>query len=536
MPPTFSDLQAPVAPVDLARARRALVTPARRHTYGQILKSSALMGGSTVANIAVSVVRAKAMALLLGPAGVGLVGLYGSILNLTHSVAGMGINQSGVRQIAAAAGSENTQRIARTAGVLRRTSMFLGVLGAVLLVVFCRQVSLWTFGSREFAAPVALLSLAVFFSSVSDGQAALIQGMRRISDLARIGVLAVLFGTGITLGLIYVFREKGVVPSLVSAAAITLIISWWYRRKIHIPAVSLTVPEIREEASALLRLGSVFMASAVLATGAAYAIRILVRNNIGLAAAGLYQSAWSIGGLYVGFILQAMGSDFYPRLTAVANDDPECNRLVNEQAHIGLLLAGPGVIATLTCAPWVIAVFYAATFVAAVEPLRWICLGMALRVIAWPMGYIILAKGARIIFFWTEVAATIVHVGLAFVLVGRFGLAGATMAFFGLYIWHGILIYVIVRRLTGFRWSAANRRTGLLFLPLTGAVFCGFLVLPVWVATTVGVLAVLLSGIYSLRVLCRLVSLDRVPRVLRDALEWCRISSPWSAAPLERGA
>src|SRR5438309_1349887 len=165
MPPTFSDLQAPVAPVDLARARRALVTPARRHTYGQILRSSALMGGSTVANIAVSVIRAKAMALLLGPAGVGLVGLYGSILNLTHSVAGMGINQSGVRQIAEAAGSGDTQRVARTAAVLRRASMFLGVLGAVLLVVFCRQISMWTFGSSEFAAPVVLLSLAVFFSS-----------------------------------------------------------------------------------------------------------------------------------------------------------------------------------------------------------------------------------------------------------------------------------------------------------------------------------------------------------------------------------
>jgi antigen flippase len=523
MPPTFSDLQAPVA-------------PAGRHTYGQILKSSALMGGSTVANIAVSVVRAKAMALLLGPGGVGLAGLYGSTLDLTHSIAGMGINRSGVRQIAEAAGSGNTQRVARTAGVLRRTSMFLGVLGAVLLVVFSRQVSLWTFGSSEFAAPVALLSLAVFFSSISDGQAALIQGMRRITDLARIGVLAVLFGTGITLSLIYFFREKGVVPSLVSVAAITLIISWWYRRKIHIPAVSLTMPEIREEAGALLKLGSVFMASAVLATGAAYAVRILVRNHIGLEAAGLYQSAWSIGGLYVGFILQAMGSDFYPRLTAVANDDTECNRLVNEQAQIGLLLAGPGVIATLTFAPLVIALFYAATFVAAVEPLRWICLGMALRVIAWPMGYIVLAKGARSIFFWTEVAATIVHVGLAFVLVGRFGLAGATMAFFGLYIWHGILIYVIVRRLTGFRWSAANRRTGLLFLPLTGAVFCGFLVLPVWAATAVGFVAALVSGIYSLRVLCRLVSLDRVPRVVRDLLEWFRISSPGSIPQLERGA
>ena len=45
--------------------------------------------------------------------------------------------------------------------------------------------------------------------------------------------------------------------------------------------------------------------------------------------------------MYVGFILQAMGSDFYPRLTAVADDHAECNRLVNEQAQIGLLLAGP---------------------------------------------------------------------------------------------------------------------------------------------------------------------------------------------------
>src|SRR6185503_8845728 len=285
MAPTLSEAQAPVAPAEHARARRASVspavrrtseqvsTPAGRHTYGQILKSSALMGGSTVANIAVSVVRAKAMALLLGPSGVGLIGLYSSILNLTHSVAGMGINQSGVRQIAEAAGSGNTKRVARTAAVLRRASMFLGILGAVLLVVFCRQISLWTFGTGEFALPVALLSLAVFCSSISDGQAALIQGMRRITDLARIGVLSVVYGTAITLVLIYLFREKGVVPSLVSAAAITLIISWWYRRKIHIAAVALTVPEIREEASALLKLGSVFMASAVLTTGAAYVIR-----------------------------------------------------------------------------------------------------------------------------------------------------------------------------------------------------------------------------------------------------------------------
>ena len=102
----------------------------RQQSYGQILKSSAIVGGSSVVNIAVSIVRAKAMALLLGPAGVGLVGLYSSVNELTHSIAGMGINSSGVRQIAEAAGSGESARIARTAAVLRRTSMALGLLGA----------------------------------------------------------------------------------------------------------------------------------------------------------------------------------------------------------------------------------------------------------------------------------------------------------------------------------------------------------------------------------------------------------------------
>ena len=536
MPPTaFNVAVPPAASVQPSRAATRSATTGSP-SYGQILKSSALIGGSSVVNIAVSVVRAKAMALLLGPAGVGLVGLFSSILDLTHSIAGMGINRSGVRQIAEAVGSGETQRIARTAAVLRRTSLILGILGAILLAIFCRPVAIWTFGSDEFALPVALLSFALLFSSVSDGQAALIQGMRRIADLARIGVLAALFGSATTLALVYFFRERGVVPSLVMVSVITLIISWWYRRKIHIPAGSLTVPQIREEAGALLKLGTAFMASAVLTTGAAYAVRIIVRDHVGLGAAGLYQSAWALGGLYVGFILSAMGSDFYPRLTAVVNDKQECNRLVNEQAHISLLLAGPGVIGTLTFAPLVIAIFYNSTFGGAVEPLRWICLGMTLRVVAWPMGFIILAKGARSIFFWTEVAATVVHVGFAYILVQRFGLAGATMAFFALYVWHGLLIYVIVHRLTGFSWSRANLETGLILLPLIGVVFCSVLWLPLYLGTAIGILGVLVSGFYSLRVLCRLVPLDRVPRPAQRVLEWFRISPPSSLSEFERGA
>jgi enterobacterial common antigen flippase len=482
-----------------------------KHSHFHILKSTAMIGGSSVINIAFGIVRTKVMAVLLGPGGVGLMGLYSSIAEVTLSVAGMGIQSSGVRQIAEAVGSNDQDRVARTAAVLRRVSIVLGLIGALLILMLAGPISEFTFGSRQQAAGVSLLSLAVLFRLVSLGQGALIQGMRRISDLARMSVLAAAFGTIISIPMVYVFRERGIVPSLVSVAAVSILTSWWYSRKLRVPTPPITAVQVGRETAALLKLGVAFMASAFFTMGAAYVIRIIVLRKAGVEAAGLYQAAWALGGLYVGFVLQAMGADFYPRLTGSARDNGECNRLVNEQAQISLLLAGPGVIATLAVAPLVLAVFYSVEFQSAVGLLRWICLGMMLRVVAWPMGFIVLAKGKQQIFFWTEAAATIVHVGLAWLLVTRFGIAGAGAAFFGLYVWHGCLIYAVVRRLTGFRWSDTNRRLGLVFLPLTGAVFASFYLLPAALASGLGLVVACLTGIHSARTLVKLLPPASIP-------------------------
>jgi PST family polysaccharide transporter len=486
-----------------------------KSSYGQILRSSALVGGSSVINIAIGIVRTKVMAVLLGPAGMGLFGLYNLIADLTQSVAGMGVNSSGVRQIAEAAGSNDMERIARTAAILRRVSILLGVLGAVLLIMFSGPIATMTFGSAQNGAAVSLLSIAVFCRLVSAGQGALIQGMRRISDLAKMSILGALSGTLTSIPLVYLLREDGIVPSVILVGATTIATSWWYSRKIQIQAPSITASQIKEEASSLLKLGFPFMSSGLMTIGSAYLVRIIVVHKLGLEATGFYQSAWTLGGLYVGLILQAMGADFYPRLTASASDNTKCNRLVNEQTRIGLLLAGPGVIATLTCAPLVIAMFYSTKFVAAVEILRWICLGTALQVITWPMGFIIVAKAEQALFFWCEVAWAVAGVSLAFICVDRFGLNGAGIAFFGSYIFHWLLIYPVVHRLSGFRWSAENKKTVLFFLSLFAVAFGGFHFFPFILAQCVGITALILSVVYSLRVLLRLTSVEQLPHAIR---------------------
>lgn len=486
-------------------------------SYLQIVKSTTLIGGSSVINVMFSIIRNKAMAMLLGPEGIGVMALYNSIVDISQSVAGLGINASGVRQIASV-NSKETVRIGEVVTVLRGVSLLLGVIGAVLLLLFSEPVAQFTFGSSQHTLGVMVLSLAVFFQVAAGGRAALIQGMRNISSLAWMSVIGGLCSVVVGVPIVYVFGEPGIAISLVAAALASFVASWWFSRKIKVSRTPLSPLRAMQEANALFKLGVVFMASGFLTMGSAYAIRLIVSSEGGLHAAGLYQAAWSLGGLYAGFILQAMGTDFYPRLTAVSQDNAECNRLVNEQTEVSILLAGPGLIATLTLAPAVMALFYSSAFQGAVDILRWICLGMMLRIVAWPIGFIILAKGARAIFFWSEVAASVVHVGLAWLCVPAFGVAGAGFAFFGLYVWHSVLIYCVARRFTNFRWSSANSKLIIGYLPISGLVFGAFQFLPLWQATGLGLATAIMVSLYSLRMLAGLLPEHAFPRLIRPLL------------------
>jgi O-antigen/teichoic acid export membrane protein len=490
-----------------------------KQTYVEILKSTSLIGVSSVASIVFSIIRMKVLAVLLGPGGIGLFGLYSLIADFATSLAGMGAQASGVRQVAAAVGSGDAAQIGRTVKVLNWTSIVLGVIGAALLAALALPVSHLTFGTTLEAPGVALLGIAVFLRLVAGAPTALIQGTRRIRDLAALTVIGALLNTVVTIPLIYYFGAAGIVPSLIAMALTSLLAALWYRRRIVLPAARLSVIEARYETGELLKLGFAFMVSGLLTVGAAYVIRIFILQADGVEAAGLYQAAWAIGGLYAGFILQAMGTDFYPRLTGAANDHARCNRLVNEQAQISVLLAGPGLLATMTLAPLVMAVFYSVEFQPAVPLLRWLCFCMLLRVVAWPMGFIILAKGAQRMFFWTEIAAAMVQVGLAWFLLPRVGLVGAGIAFAGLYAWHGALVYFLVRRLTGFRWSAANLKLGGIFLSAAIVVFAAVTVLPFWPATIAGVGATVIAGGYSLVELVKLLPLTWFPAPVRPLLQ-----------------
>jgi PST family polysaccharide transporter len=497
-------------------------------SYTRILKSSALVGGSSLATIVTNIVRMKVVALLLGPAGIGLLGLYTSLTDFARSVASLGTSGSGVRQIAAVTGETSTgpngaERLAATVAVLRLLSIALGALGAGGLLVVSALVAHPTFAALGGNGAIAWLSLAVLFGVVSGGQAALIQGLRRIGDLARIGAIAAVANAVATIAIVYAAGDAGIAPAIALGAMSMVAVSWHYTRRLPVAGVRLTLRLFCEHVPPMLKLGVAFMASGFLMMGAALAVRMIVVQTLGVDAAGLYQSAWTVGAFYAGFILQAMGADFYPGLVGLRQDAQRFNALVNEQAEVSALLALPGLLATIAFAPLVVSALFSGAFEGATRVLRWICLGMALRVLIWPVGFIVVAQGRQLLFMMTEVLWAGLNVGLAWTCVRIFGLDGAGVAFFGAYAVHGIVIFLAVRRLSGFRWSSRNARLASLMLGSAGAMFWVMEHLPPVPAGLVGCVATLAALVYSLHALGSLVDMDApVPVTVRSVLRRVR--------------
>lgn len=479
-----------------------------KSSYGQILKSTTLVGGSKVINILLGIIRTKFLAVLLGPSGVGLMGLYTAVTDTVGTLAGMGIGSSGVRQIAESAGTGDKVRIARTIITLRRASLVLGFLGMILTIIFCEHLSRLTFGTGEYAWPIALLSVTLFFGGVSAGQSALIQGMRRIADLAKLSVLGGLLGTVVSIPMVFLWGKDGIVPFLITVSVMTILTSWWYARRIPVAQIALGWWDTLREAKGLLSLGLVFMATALMTAAVMYLIRVLVVRQLGMVDVGLYQAATTLSSLYIGVILGAMGMDFYPRLTAVAENDEVCNRMVNEQTEVGLLIATPGILATLTFAPLIIQIFYSASFIPAYEVLRWQIMGIFLRVVSWPMGFVLLAKGKGRVFFWTELVSNAAHLSLVWIGITYYGVEGAGMALFALYIFYTTMILAVVNHVSGFKWSMA----GLRLIGIASAGIALVFLIPRFatqnIAMMCGTLLTLISAVYALHVLYRLVGPD----------------------------
>jgi O-antigen/teichoic acid export membrane protein len=484
-------------------------------SYRQIIKATSLFGGVQIFNVIIAIIRSKLIAILLGPVGMGIAGLLNSTVGLISSVTNFGLSTSAVKNVAAASSTGDYQKVAIVVSVLRRLVWITGLLGTITVLVLSPWLSQIAFGNKVYTFPFMWISITLLLAQLSAGQLVVLQGTRQLQYLAKADIIGVILALLITIPLYYILGIKGIVPAILLSSIVTLLLSWYFANKIKIAAVKVSKSIVASEGGNMLKMGFMLSLSGLATAGMTYLVRIFINHVGGIEQVGLYNAGFAFINSYVGMIFMAMSTDYYPRLSGVAHNNDMAKTIINQQAEVAILLLAPIIMVFLVFIKWIVILLYSTKFIEVNGMIYWAALGMFFKAASWPVGFILLAKGATKIFFFSELAANLYFLILNLFFYKILGINGLGIAFMISYVFFLIQVFIIAR--LKYSFSFGNEFYMIFIIQFLIGLLCfgiiKFVVFPY--NTIIGIFLISISMIYSFKEMNKRLDLKAILTDLR---------------------
>ncbi|NLI35980.1 MAG: oligosaccharide flippase family protein [Bacteroidales bacterium] len=466
--------------------------------YKNIFKTTFLFGFVQVFNIAIKVGINKVVALILGAEGLGIISLFNTSISMIKNGCGLGINQSGVRDISEAYGSGNKRACSETIFFVKKIILYTCLFGAIAMIILSPILSNYSFGNNGYILSYCLLAIAVAATILNDGLKTILTGTRKLRYLAKASMIGSFAGLVFALPFYYLWGKQGIVPSLISSSLASLLISYLYVKKAKYQSKQMTIKEVFIRSSSMIKMGISLMLMSLMIDLNNLIISSYISNNGGLDILGYYQSGITIIAGYFGIIITAMSTDYYPRISAINKDNLKLKDAVNSQSEVGLIIALPLVVLFVFLSPYFLRLLYTTDFQVASQYIDYAMLGTVIVICSNCMGMVLLAKQSPKLFLTSSFLMNIVIVSLNIILYRYFGLTGLGFGYF----FSGLLQFVVYDMMMLKKFSICFNRSVIkkVFIVLVFCLLSKFAreIDQVWWKYSIGSVLIIISCFYSL--------------------------------------
>lgn len=472
----------------------------REKSYRHILKYTGIFGGVEVLKILIGLVRNKFVAVILGPNGMGLISLLNSTIQLMYNSTNIGIPTSAVREISEVQEKGEREVLEESVAKVRTLAVITAVVGVILTASLCRVLDAWTFTWGDHTLHFVLLSPIVGLMAINGGELAILKGIKQLRAIARLSVYAVVAALFISIPLFYFFGQPAIVPVLLLTEAFQLFLITRISLKLF-PLRFCPLRGLWQKSKGILTLGAAFVVSGILVSGADFIIRTYLNNIASLDEVGLFNAGFVLVSIYGGMVFNAMGTDYFPRLSAIANTGREMNKVVSEQIEVSVLMVAPMLIGMMIIMPILLPALYSEVFAPVVGMVQIGLLALLFRAVYIPIEFISMARSNSMIFLLQDSIGTLF---LIVCVIGGYheaGLWGTGLGLTVAYLLEAIFVLIISHVIFGYVLS--RRSIQYLFVHLlvglmAYAVTVSFEGLFYWL---IGALCVLASAGYSFNIL-----------------------------------
>ena len=371
-------------------------------TYDHVIKYTGLFGGVQGIMMLVSVARNKIVSELLGPSGLAIINLFNNAVKLINQSTDFGISFSAVKHVAELFDQGTEEEVRNFVRTVRTFCLMAGLLGMLVCLALCQQISYWTFDTYDYTWHFAVLSLVVCMLTVQGGEMAILKGMKKLKKVAVIAVFGAIATLVICAPIYYFWRIEGIVFSLLLSGMAVLAIHLHYSTKVIPWRVSIFSKQEYANGIPMVKLGLGYIVAGIFGQGAEYIIRTLILRFGELADVGLYTSGYTLAVSYANLVFVAFEADYFPRLSASQHDPRRMNQTINQQIEVGTLLMAPLLTLFVLAMPILVPLLFSSKFVDAVPMAICASFYIFFKALTLPTAYLALAKGDSRMYMITE--------------------------------------------------------------------------------------------------------------------------------------
>lgn len=424
--------------------------------YAHILKYTGLFGGVQVFNILLSVARNKCAAVLIGSVGMGLSDLYARSAEFVSNATSFGIGFSAVRRL-----SELFERGDRRAVVLEialiRTWVFLtALLGLAVGLLLSPLLSRMATGSYADTPSFALLAPMAALATLAAGETAVLKGIHRLKRIAAVSAASAVATLFIAVCGYWALGLRGVLPVLLLGAAVLFGLQLRATIRLYPYRIRPFSRRFLRKGGAMLRLGTAYVAAAVVTSLAEMAVRAFVARTASLSEVGFYAAGVTLTVSYARLVFMAMDADFFPRLAAMSGQTARCNDAINRQTDVCVLLMAPFLMLFALCLPLVVRVLYTSDFLSVVPMVLFAASSMFFKAMYTPPAYLPLAAGHSRRYLLVEGSYGAAFCAAVVVGYERAGLIGAGIGLSLAHLLDLLMVVLVYGRCYGFRFRRAT--------------------------------------------------------------------------------
>ena len=335
-----------------------------------LLASTTLTALSSAANVLFGLLRMKLAAVILGPIGIGQIGVLQSSMGFLSTVGDLGVRQSGTRAFALVSGEDSTAIYNRMATSIVVGTAIVALIFSVLTITFAGLIADRLLEMPDRVTDVRWIALGVGATIAAGGPFVVLNGRANVRGLTISAILAAMFGTIISIFFLKFQQHLAHIAIVVAVPITTYFFMLAYCAR-YLDIRHLSGREgfatFYNTISTAIRDGKYLMIGFIAVSAAEAAVRIIVTTNLGLRSTGLFTSMWTISIYYIHFLFMLTSYQFYPTITGVLGRKEDASSHISNQIILIVSLAAPIILFSVTLVAWWIPIIYSHDFAAA-EP------------------------------------------------------------------------------------------------------------------------------------------------------------------------